>query len=220
MNDAILIQQVYPGLDYEPMLELTRQWNTAYCEKHAFDYWCLIDEVVPEWNPWQTGGWAKIELIRRAALEGYKSIVWLDADAFIKDIDRDLRDAIETNRIGVCWHRIPQLHHWNVGVMYIDNTPGTREFIEQWIAGYPPKDGWFEQGVFNAMGRKSDIVSTLSDKWNSTLDVNLVPDAVVLGFHGQGDPKKRYEIMKDTFYRLFPAQKALATQGMSEVTNG
>lgn len=221
MNDAILIQQVYPDLEYKPMLELTRQWNTEYCVKHNFDYQCVIDAVMPEWNPFETGGWAKIELIRRAMKDGYKYIVWLDADALIKDREIDLRNAVEENKIGACWHRIPQLHHWNVGVMYIHNSEDTRAFVNQWMASYPPPpDGWFEQGVFNRMGKSCNVVSTISDKWNATLDVNLVPDAVVIGFHGQGNPKQRYEIMKETFYRLFPAQKALAAQGTSEVSNG
>lgn len=222
MNNAVLIQQAYPVEkfpSYLEMLELTKEHNQKYCDFHGFDYWCEISENKD--MPLGTGAWRKIEMILQALEDGYQYIVWLDTDAMIKDIDTDLRKAIEPGKIGACWHRIPQLHHWNVGVLYVHNTEEVTKFIRQWLAAYPaPNDGWYEQGVFNRMGMKSKIVSTISDKWNATFDVNLVPDAVVLGFHGQGDAKQRTKMMTDTFNRLFPKEKALATQGMSEVTNG
>ena len=220
--NAVLIQQAYPEgkfPSYIGMLELTAEHNKKYCERHGFDYWCEISEN--EDMPLGTGGWRKIELILKALEHGYQYIVWLDADAMIKDVDTDLRDAVEVGKIGACWHRIPQLNHWNVGVLYLHNAPQVVEFVRQWLASYPPpNDGWYEQGVFNRMGMQSKVVSTISDKWNSTIDVSLVPDAVVLGFHGQGDAKQRTKIMTDAFNRLFPNEKALATQGMSEVNNG
>lgn len=193
MNNAVLIQQAYPGEGFDKMVELTRKRNEDYCKKWNFDYQVHIDAVVPEWRM-SEGGWAKIELIRRA-LEEYEYIVWLDADAMIYDLDTDLRGACDG--IGVCWHRIPQLHHWNVGVMYVKNSPEVKDFINTWISKYPgAKDGWFEQGEFNRLAMKSKTVHTLSDRWNSTLNVNMVPDAVVLGFHGCGDAKQRLALMK------------------------
>ena len=201
MNNAVIIQHVYPGLGFEKMMELTRTHNVSYCNFHKFDYQthCYANELDVN-----NGGWVKIELIRAALKAGYEYIVWLDADAMIIDVSVDLRHAFEAGKIGAAWHRIPQLNHWNVGVMYVHNTPDTSAFISQWLASYPPpKDGWMEQGVFNRMGKAGKIVSTVSDKWNATIDVNLVPDAVVLGFHGQGDAEYRYGMMEETFKRLF-----------------
>lgn len=214
MNNAVLIQQCYPGGGYEPMIELTRGRNAQYCKRHGFDYQVHIDAVIPEWKKEQ-GGWAKLELIRRALDADYQYIVWLDADAMIYDLDVDLREAC-TKGIGACWHRIPQLHHWNVGVMYMQNTPEVREFIYDWLKEFPgANDGWYEQGVFNRFGMKSKVVHTLSDRYNATLNYSMVPDAVVLGFHGYGDAKQRYEAMKKV-----SDKEAVKAQAQSEVNNG
>lgn len=197
MNDTILIQQCYPGMGYEKMIELTKPRNISYCNQWKMDYQVQIDAVVPEWPP-EVGGWAKLELIRRALEQGYQYVIWLDADALIYDLQTDLREACPRG-IGACYHRIPQLHHWNVGVMYLQGMPGMLKFIEDWIACYPGDgDGWNEQGVFNRLGRKSKLVHTVSDKWNATLNVNMVPDAVVLGYHGCGNAQQRFDLMKQT----------------------
>ena len=201
MNNAVLIQHSYPG-PFEKMLELTREHNNTYCNRYDFDYW--LETFEKESLPMSQGAWLKIELIQRAMQQGYRDIVWLDADAMIVDVETDLRDAIQHNKIGACWHRIPQLNHWNVGVLYISNTDETRRFVDDWLASYPPPaNGWFEQGVFNRMGLQSKTVVTISDKWNATIDVNMVPDAVVLGFHGQGNAEHRYKLMQQTYERLF-----------------
>lgn len=218
MNNAVLIQQAYPGLGYEEMINLTWDRNADYCNKWDFDYWTHIDPIVPEWDV-KHGGWAKIELIRRALDAGYQYVVWLDADAMIYDLETDLRDGCPKG-IGACYHRIPQLNHWNVGVMYMQNSDEVISFIEEWILKFPgAKDGWFEQGVFNRMGMTRKIVHTISDKWNATVNVNIVPDAVVLGFHGHGDAKQRLQAMKDTLQRISDKEAAKA-QDKSEVING
>ena len=214
MNNAVLIQQCYPGGGYEEMIELTRERNEKYCERWGFDYQVHIDPIVPEWDI-KHGGWAKIELIRRALYAGYDYIIWLDADAMIYDLDTDLRDGCP-NGIGACYHRIPQLNHWNVGVMLMKNSHEVKLFIGEWLSKFPgANDGWYEQGEFNRLGMKSKVVHTLSDKWNATLNVNMVPDAVILGFHGYGDAKQRYEAMK----RISDKEAAKA-QEKSEVHNG
>ena len=203
MKDTILIQQVYPGYGFEGMLTLTEAHHRDYCELYGMDYQAVYDEVFPH-DP-VIGSYAKIELIQRAMQQGYEYIIWLDADTLIKDISADLRDALVLKKIGACWHRIPQLKHWNVGALYIDNCHATEKFIHEWRGVYPPpKDGWNEQGVFNRLAMQSDCVVTVSDKWNATIDVSMVPDAVVLGFHGQGDAAFRTQFMTDIMQKLFP----------------
>lgn len=203
MNDyAVLIQQIYPDTEGVRLMELNRERNTAYCAAHGFDYWHRIENSLPDTDPLK-GSWAKIELIRRGLEAGYKSVVWLDADTLIRDMDTDLRDAITPGHISACWHRIPQLHHWNVGALYLSNTERVRAFVAEWLTYYPGiNDGWLEQGVFNRMAMHSDIVLTASDRWNATINFTEVPDAVVLGYHGAGDTKQRYELMKEVLTEL------------------
>ena len=207
MNRTILIQQIYPDTLGVEVLELVRPHHAEYCFNLDFDYRCEIANPLPDCDP-KLGSWGKIELIRQAMITGYEFIIWLDADTLIKDFDVDLRHAIEPGKIGACWHRIPQLNHWNVGALYISNSAETKKFIDDWLACYPPADGWMEQGAFNKLAFESDVVVTLSDKWNATIDVSMVPDAVVLGFHGQGNTEFRINMMRKALEKLFPVEKA------------
>jgi len=214
--EAVLIQQIYPDTPGVKLFDLTREHHKAYCDKWGIDYQCVIEDSAPEFDK-NLGNWAKLRLIDKAMAQ-YADIVWLDADTIIKDVDTNLRYAIQARKIGACWQRIPQLPrgHWNTGALYIHNSKETRKFMADWLAGYPPKDGWLEQGIFNELAMQSNVVVTLSDKWNATLDVSVVPDTVVLGFHGQGNPQYRYDIMKDTMQRLFPDAESEQAQGERE----
>lgn len=217
--NAILIQQIYPDTAGVEMLQLTEAHHAAYCKKWDIDYQCVYDNPLPESDPLK-GSWGKIKLIKDALAEDYDYVFWLDADTLIVDMDTDLRDAVNFYKIGACWQRIPQLHHWNVGALYIFYCDETQEFIDAWLASYPGTPQWLEQGAFNELAMTNKTVATISDRWNATIDVSEVPDAVVLGFHGQGSTENRIELMRDTLNQLFPVQKADAAQGMSEVSNG
>lgn len=215
MNNAILIQQAWEGEygngSYVPLMELTKERNEAYCQKHGFDYIYKVGVEGLTFNDVYTGCWTKVELIRNALIAGYEYIVWLDPDALILDTDTDLREAC-INGIGVCWMRIPQLDHWNVGVMYVKNSPQVLAFIDEWLTTFPGDRQWREQGTFNELAMKSKVVQTISDRWNATLNYSLVPDAVILGYHGNGNANLRLELMTKTLQ-----QKAQGGSKSSEV---
>lgn len=202
MNNAILIQQIYPDTEGVKLLELTKQRNRDYCIRWQMDFQCLASASSPQYADPTPGSWSKVELIKFALEKGYKYVIWLDADTLIKDLETDLRDAC-INGIGACWQRIPQLHHWNVGALYLTNTPQVKQLIDAWLAGYPGlNDGWNEQGVFNKLAMQSKTVQTISDRWNATLNHTMVPDAVVLGYHGYGTTQERYDAMLVTLKSL------------------
>jgi len=205
MNNAILLQHAFAGRspedDFAPMLELTHERNIAYCEKHGFDYDYLIGCRDPRFNDPYQGAWPKVEMIHDALQKNYQYVVWLDADTIIRDLDTDLRDGCP-NGIGACWMRIPQLDHWNTGVLYLQNSQAVRNFVSEWLAQFPGHLQWKEQGVFNVMAMKSRLVQTISDRWNATLNYSMVPDAVVLGFHGNLVAPQRYELMQVVFKKL------------------
>jgi len=205
MNNAVLIQQVWEGDfdigDYSPLLELTRTRNEEYCKRHDFDFLAIVGTADLKYPDVRKGCWTKIELIQRAMEQGYEYIVWLDPDALIKDMDTDLRLGC-IDGIGVCWHRIPQLNHWNTGVIYVRNSIEAKKFIDEWFATYPGEHQWMEQGEFNKLAMKSKVVQTISDRWNATINYTIVPDAVVLGFHGYGNAAHRLEAMRQTLERL------------------
>jgi hypothetical protein len=201
MNNAILIQQAWIGDfgvgDYLPLLRLTKERNAAYCEQHNFDYIAMEGTEGLKYTDVLKGCWTKIELIQRALAQGYQYIVWLDPDALIKDLDTDLRDGC-IKGVGACWHRIPQLNHWNTGVLFVQNTPDTVKFIDEWFASYPGQPQWMEQGEFNRLAMRSKTVQTISDRWNATLNYSIVPDAVILGYHGNGSAQQRLNMRIST----------------------
>ena len=201
-NNAILIQQIYPDTEGVALLELTKQRNRDYCIRWKMDFQCLASASSVKYADPVPGSWSKVELIKFALAKGYQYVIWLDADTVIADLETDLRDGC-VNGIGACWQRIPQLNHWNVGALYMGNTPEIQNFIDEWLAGYPGLgDGWNEQGVFNKLARESRVVQTISDRWNATLNYTMVPDAVVLGYHGYGKTYERLQAMKDTLKQL------------------
>lgn len=204
--NAVLLQQSWIGDvggvgDYQPLLALNLNRNQEYCNKHGFDYDVLMGTLDPKYSNVLQGGWVKIEMIIRALKRGYQFIVWLDPDTLIKDFDTDLRDGCPKG-IGACWHRIPQLNHWNVGALYLQNNNSTLKFMEDWLNTFPGERQWMEQGEFNKLAMKSNIVETISDRWNATLNYSMVPDAVVLGFHGNGTAQQRLDMMKGTLAKL------------------
>jgi hypothetical protein len=217
VRDAVLIQHCWPpevNAEYAEMLALQVKRNREYCDIHAFDYQPVVGNVKDEYASPNTGEWPKVELIRRALAEGYRYVIFLDPDTLIRDMDADLRDGCPEG-LGACWHRIPQMNHWNTGALYMQKTPGVLDFVTDWLAMFPGERAWMEQGEFNKLAMQSRVVQTISDRWNATMNYTMVPDAVVLGFHGNGNPKQRLEMMRATLPQIEQSVPVLA-----EVTDG
>jgi hypothetical protein len=214
MNNAVIIQQStsptgyqkpWNGIFYD-MLRLTNARHAAYARAHCFDYWSIMGDIHPEMKD---GAWAKIWLIQTALQEGYEFVAWIDADAAIMDFNADLRDALPDGKfIGACNHdpdksaylkslNVPP--HMNVGVLYIRNSPLTKEFIADWLASWPGKERWAEQGSFNDLvisDKYREICIAVEDTYNATVNVNQVEKPIIQGWHGVMPPDKRFQMMR------------------------
>jgi len=73
MKETILIQQIYPGLGFHKLLELTQAHHKKYCDLSGFDYLAVFDNVFDH-DP-ILGAYAKIKLIKDAQEKGYKNII-------------------------------------------------------------------------------------------------------------------------------------------------
>jgi hypothetical protein len=186
---TLLIQQVYPGRGYTSLLAECFARNATYCERYDIDYQVNISEIR---DP-KFGGWDKVTHVQRA-LDSYELVVWLDADAILYDLSRDLRSVpLAPDRIGVVQFFLP-VQHLNVGVLYFRNGPSVKRFVASWLEKFPGEGAWHEQAVFNQI--RDETIVLLPNEWNRNYDSNPSANPVVLGFHGFGPAENRLKLMK------------------------
>jgi len=203
MRDAIIIQQAYtPDVEgaglFSDMLRITMQRHAAYARAHQMDYVAYFGDYCQE-KGLSTGGWHKIKMILDYLEKGYKYIFWIDTDAAIVDLEADLREAFTDKFIGCCEHNANNIPaHLNVGVMFVKNGDGVKEFMREWWDAFPGDVRWMEQGAFNDLVKKSDLVFKMDDKYNATVNVNMVENPVIIGWHGLAI-RNRITLMKKRF---------------------
>lgn len=210
INDAVIIQHTYSsnntwsGNTFVDMQRLTYPRHSAYAAAKSMDYWNFQGGTYPQFDG-EAGSWAKIGLIKEA-LKDYQFVFWIDVDAAIWDFTADLRDAVRDINIGGCAHD-PAKSDWlkkngidkhiNIGVTYYRNTDVTKAFVDKWLESYPGPKRWAEQGAFNdLMKDMPEAVAVIDDKWNATVNVNMVEKPAVLAWHGVPLPQ-RFLLMKE-----------------------
>ena len=207
--NAIILQQAYSPIinhKFTDMLRLTMQRHAAYALSHKMDYQVYFGDYTD--RSVFTGGWDKIKLIQDALNRGYEYVFWIDTDAAIIDFSVDLRDAFTDKFIGCCEHKrenLPKEYdiptHLNVGVTFVKNGNGVKEFIQEWWDSFPGDKRWVEQGSFNEMAKKyPEIVFKMDDRFNATVNVNMCEKPVILGWHGIQPDSKRFNMMRNTMY--------------------
>lgn len=204
MRDAIIIQQAYtPDTDcagsFSDMLRITMQRHATYARSQKMDYVAYFGDYCNE-KGLSTGGWHKIKMILDCLEKGYEYVFWIDTDAAIVDMEHDLRQAFTDKYIGCCEHNangIPA--HLNVGVMFVKNGEGVKEFMKGWWGAFPGDPRWMEQGAFNDLSKKHpELVFKMDDKYNATVNVNMCENPVIVGWHGM-QTKDRVVRMKKQF---------------------
>lgn len=196
MNDSLIIQHVSENCPHINLLKVTASRNLEYCLKHKMDFEMLVSGETPI-----QGDWDKVKLIRTAMEMPYKYIFYIDADTVIVDLEHDLRLGVPDGKIGLVRHILTSppfnvnLDHLNVGVIFISNCDNTKAFVDKWLSGYPgtSEPAWWEQGVLNNIN--DGTVVEIDAKYNATGKVNPSPNPVILGFHGHGDVRQRFNDM-------------------------
>lgn len=189
MNDTVLIQQVYPKRGYLPLLTENFTRHVQYCEEKNIDYVAHLSEID---HP-DLGGWEKVRYVR-AALEQYALVIWLDVDAYIFDLSRNMKTVSNPpDTIGAVRFMLPT-SHLNVGVLYFRNGEKVMQFVDDWLAEFPGPGAWHEQAVFNQ--KKNGTVYELPAEWNLNFNHNPNANPVVLGFHGCGTAENRLNMMR------------------------
>jgi hypothetical protein len=201
MRNAIILQQAYtPDTDvsglFSDMLRLTMQRHAAYARAHQMDYVAYFGDYCNE-KGLTTGGWHKIKMILDCLERGYEYVFWIDTDAAVVDFEEDLREAFTDKFIGCCEHNANNIAaHLNVGVTFVRNGDGVKEFMREWWDAFPGDKRWMEQGAFNDLTKKyPELVFKMDDRYNATVNVNMVDNPVIIGWHGL-NAKNRIAMMK------------------------
>lgn len=215
MNNALLIQQCLSVGGYTgawsgifcDMLRLTQQRHAAYARAWKFDYQLLYGDAD---GRMAGGAWDKVVLVKQALERGYPYVVWMDTDAAIMDFDTDLRTALPDGiGIGAVVHDpatseflrgcVDVKRHYNVGVLYVRNSERTLEFFTAWLKAHPGPARWMDQGAFNELiedERFTGLVGQVPDRFNATVNVNMVDKPAVMGWHGVMPPERRLTEMR------------------------
>jgi hypothetical protein len=177
MRDACLIQFA-SGPKFMEQLQLTQAHHAKKCYDYGYDY--ILCSHKTNKHP----VWGKVDTIQKAVELGYRQIFWLDTDAiWISDIP--LSSAFVNNAVFNVTYHTHHPAHFNLGVMYIQNTPCLSSFLKLWQSTDDQGHYWYEQYVFNQL-RDHTLIHTLSHKWNA---VNWIPeysdpDPIVIAWHG------------------------------------
>lgn len=170
--------------------------HAEYCQKFGLHYEFFAGEIMP----WKKGDWDKVILIKEALLSDYELVIFMDADAIIKDLKVDLRDVtLNPDELGAVWFPTPS-GHYNVGVLYFRNGPRVRQFVDDWAMGYPGDNTWHEQQVFNDLAkspaRDGSFIIRLPARWNASRDHNWTAGAIIAAGHGIGPLEQRREFLE------------------------
>ena len=204
VNNTIILQHLLSshGMGCVPWVQLTIVRHLEYCKMHSMDFQLMVGDSPESEN--DTGHWDEVRNIIRFMLMGYDSVIYLDADCIIADVNTDLRDACTSDKIGAVWHDLsyhnPDWSHYNVGALYINNSIITRDFMYRWLSKWPGKPDWpwFDNGEFNILARDCNVIERIDNKWNAG-HVSPSDHPVVLGLHGFPD---RYEAIKTKMKEL------------------
>jgi hypothetical protein len=203
MKDALLIQ-VSSETQYAKHLGLTYNRHLAYCLQHDFDYQVHIGSVRYCDHP----AWAKFHLASQAFTLGYEYVVYLDDDAFIADLNVDLRTACLAAFNLALWS-VP-LKHLQCGVIYMNNGNGYAKGLldvliqeqKYYLERFPDLRGWYEQGQLNdysKMPYNTRHFHQLPLKWNYNAQLcGSLPSGetpAVLAWHGIAEPQRTEEML-------------------------
>ncbi|KAF8923213.1 galactosyl transferase GMA12/MNN10 family-domain-containing protein [Dissophora ornata] len=139
-----------------------------YATKHGYDFVARAAEFAQEEHRGRRLVWGKIGAIQKV-LPHYEWLFWMDMDAVIADMDKDLRDIIrmaeersenEKKEISLIVARPVKDKMLNAGVMLIKNTDWSRRFLNE----VQTKVDWYRKSSYE----QAAIWEVMSDpKWAS-----------------------------------------------------
>ncbi|KAK3841180.1 MAG: hypothetical protein J3R72DRAFT_369525 [Linnemannia gamsii] len=140
----------------------------TYADKHGYDFVARAAEFAQEEYRGRRLVWGKIGAIQKV-LPHYQWLLWMDMDAVIADVDKDLRAIIQTaeeaggtngDEVSLIVARPKRDKILNAGVMLIKNTEWSRAFFNEVQTRAP----WYHKSSYE----QAAIWEVMSEpKWSS-----------------------------------------------------
>lgn len=190
MNSRCVLQYVY-GTKYEEQLLLTSDITLSQCMKFGYDY--RLCTHTPKRHPC----WERVQMLIDAFEAGYMQAFWLDTDSLWVG-DEPLHNAIVNDAIfSLTRHhacKYQPTDHFNIGVMYVNNSPHTLEFLHEWNETSDDGSPWYEQYALNKLiytnqtvtKRSYSTLRQISHRWNALPHIPPYweENPVVISWHG------------------------------------
>ena len=186
---------------YQGMVTDHKARHLAYCKKWGYDYFEDSSHLKPEWS-----GWDCMEVIRSHMVLGcHTHIFWIDADTFVADFSRDMRETLpHWSFMAATIHPFPwtdtqPVFHINTGVMYFSCNSMAVEFLHVLLSR---KDEFKDNQVgINWMliggpesARWQRGFRALNCEWNNSYE-GMPQRPIVSAYHGFKDPDERRKVM-------------------------
>lgn len=218
MTDRLIVQSIGgdPADNFLRYMELEEPIHRDYAARCGADYHHFVGRKDERCNP----TWNRVLQILEAFEQGYRKVVWLDADVLVVQPDRDIFaetpddvPLVMTRTEGFPW-RTPdgEQEAWNDGVL-IANAGSEAEEAMRWlwdrrcdpflphqIPGMPELS-WLLDWIFTHPG----CVAPLSDVWNFLPHEHTkdrAGEAVIEAFHGMPH-RDRWEAFLATYNRVY-----------------
>ncbi|KAG0038761.1 hypothetical protein BGZ82_010917 [Podila clonocystis] len=140
----------------------------AYAKRHGYDFVARSAEFAQEDFRGRKLVWGKIGAIQKT-LPHYKWLLWMDMDAIVANIDKDVRDIIrlaeaserEDIEISMIVARPIKDKMLNAGVMLIKNTDWSRRFFNE----VQRRKDWYRRSPSFEQGAIWEVMQ--EDRWKS-----------------------------------------------------
>lgn len=157
---GVLFLQTADAEHYAPMLAITAAGVREYCRRHGFGYESFLG-VKRGFHRWQAT-FNRIPMLEELVARGFTGwAVYLDADAYIQDLDFDLTAylADKGDRAAIFATSGVTGEHWdvNAGVALINlGHPLGRELVARWSAAFAAHSDETLRGAVEWMGAGND----------------------------------------------------------------
>lgn len=136
---------------HEELLALSGQTFKIFAEQHGYDL--ALETTLLE--PQRPASWSKVRLLQQL-LEQYDTVFWVDSDAAIVDVTRDIADEVGRKYLGLTAHHYDGQVIPNCGVMLVNRGRRSEQLLTAaWDATKWIDHPWWENAaVLELMGHE------------------------------------------------------------------